>query len=422
VKLSNSAQMREIDRYAIETLGIPSTLLMTNAAEHVAKAALGLIGSNGSAAVFCGPGNNGGDGVAAAVFLMKRGIPVRTFLAGKREKMTADTQEMERRLKELGGVLEDFEDSADAEYYAKRCDVIIDALFGIGLNTALRGMALEAVKLINASPARVVSADIASGVEADTGRILGEAVHADITVTFSLPKPGHFVEPGCICCGEVYVVDIGIPTDLIDDAESGSYVVLDGDITLPRRQPDTHKGDYGRDLIIAGSVGYTGAPVLAARAASKAGAGLVFLGVADDIYQIAAVKCTEEIVFPLPCSDGKLSEHAMEQILKRLEQCDVCLIGPGLGRSRTLDEIVKTVISKSRIPLILDADGINAVAGNIDILDEADCPLILTPHAGEFARLGGDLADGDRLGAAREFAVKHGCILVLKGQDRKSVV
>jgi hydroxyethylthiazole kinase-like uncharacterized protein yjeF len=420
VKLSNSAQMREMDRYVIDALGVPSTLLMTNAAEHVAKAAMEYTVPGGSAAVFCGPGNNGGDGVAAAVYLMKHGISVRSFLVGKREKMTADTLEMERRLGELGGKLEDFGDTADAEYYVHHCDVVIDALFGIGLNTTLRGAALDAVKLMNASPARVVSADIPSGVEADTGRILGEAVHADVTVTFTLPKPGHFVEPGCVCSGVLRVADIGIPPELAESAESDSFAVFPCDITIPRRRPDTHKGDYGRDLIIAGSVGYTGAPVLASRAASKTGAGLVFLGVPEEIYHIAAVKCTEEIVFPLPCSAGRLSADATAYILERLERSDVCLVGPGLGRSDALLDIVNAIIQKSRIPLILDADGINAVSGNIDILDEAECPIVLTPHAGEFARLGGDLScdgrfAGNRLRAAKSFAEDHGCILVLKG-------
>jgi NAD(P)H-hydrate epimerase len=193
--------MRALDRYAIDVLGVPSTLLMTNAAQHVAVAAMAVMPETagteaGSAAVFCGGGNNGGDGVAAAAYLIKKGVRVRAFLTGSREKLTPDTAEMERRLKEYGGVLEDFADAPDMYYYVNHCDVIIDAIFGIGLNADLRGDALDAVRLINSAAARVVSADIASGVEADTGRILGEAVRADVTVTFSLAKPGLVVEPG----------------------------------------------------------------------------------------------------------------------------------------------------------------------------------------------------------------------------------
>jgi hydroxyethylthiazole kinase-like uncharacterized protein yjeF len=419
LKLMTSAQMRALDRYAIDVHGIPSTLLMWNAARHVAEAAASLLGDNGHAAIICGTGNNGGDGVAAAAFLLKRGIAVRVFLVGTREKMTPDTLEMERRLAELGGVLESFTDSADAEFYINHCDVIIDALFGVGLNAELRGDALAAVRLINASPARVVAADIPSGVEADTGRIQGDAVRADITVTFTFPKPGLFTEPGCVCCGEVRVADIGIPKTLIDDAEADIHAVMHGDITLPRRRPDTHKGDYGRDLILAGSVGYSGAPVLAARAASAAGAGLVSLGVPEAIYTIAAVKCDVEMVFPLPgAAEGTLSVEALTPVLDRLEKADVCLAGPGLGRSEAVDGLIYALLRHSSVPLILDADGINALAGNIDILDEARCPVVLTPHPGEFKRLAGSAGTDEETGrieAARRFAARHGCILVLKG-------
>jgi NAD(P)H-hydrate epimerase len=420
VKLLGSAQLREMDRYAIDVLGVPSTLLMTNAAQHVADAALSLLRENGrtggSAAVFCGAGNNGGDGIAAASYLIKQGLNVRVFLAGSRDRMTPDSKEMERRLIELGGVVEDFAQAADVEYYVNHCDVVVDALFGIGLNTELRGGVLDAVRLINGSPAPVVAADIPSGVEADTGRILGDAVSADVTVTFSFAKPGQFIEPGCACCGDVRVVDIGIPADLIDRAETDCHAVSAGDITLPRRRKVTHKGDYGRDLIVAGSVGYSGAPVLAAKAASISGAGLVFLGVPESIYQIAAVKCDEEMPFPLPCTaEGSLSGLAVYAILERLKKADACLMGPGLGQSQSVGEIAAAVLKHSQVPLVLDADGINAVGGNINILDEAACPVILTPHAGEFKRLGGDLSGGNRLNEARRFAQNHGCILVLKG-------
>lgn len=416
VKLLNTAQMREMDRYAIDVLTVPSTLLMSNASEKIAKAALELPYDVKSAAIFCGSGNNGGDGIGAALHLLKQGLEVRAFLTGSREKMTSDTLEMERRFAELGGVLEDFASSPDAAYFSKNCDVIIDAIFGIGLNTELRGSALDAVRLMNDSPARIVAADIPSGVEADTGRILGDAVRADITVTFSFAKPGLFIEPGCTCCGDVRVVDIGIPPELTDNTETDCYAISSGDITLPHRQKVTHKGDYGRDLIIAGSIGYTGAPVLAAKAASVMGAGLVSLGVPEAIYQITAVKCDEEMPFPLACTaEGSLGGLAVYSILDRLKKADVCLVGPGLGQARAIAEIIYTLIKNSSVPLILDADGINAVSGNIDILDEAKCPVILTPHAGEFKRLGGDITIGSRLEAAQRFAAAHGCILVLKG-------
>jgi NAD(P)H-hydrate epimerase len=184
---------------------------------------------------------------------------------------------------------------------------------------------------------------------------------------------------------------------------------------LPARAKVGHKGDYGKALLICGSVGLTGAAFFASQAAVRSGAGLVYLGVPSDIYAITAVKLNEAMPFPLPSDmNGCLSAEAEEAILKRLSGCDVCLLGPGLGRSEGVSRITNAVIRSSKVPLVIDADGINAVSENINILDEAACPIILTPHEGEFLRLGGDLSKGREAGAA-EFANSHDCTLVLKG-------
>ena len=446
MKLVTVKQIREIDRYAIEDLGIPGTTLMKNAAERVAKLALEHIPPGGYAAVFCGTGNNGGDGIGAAAFLLEKGVSIRTFIIGEADNLTPDSQEMYNRLKSLGGSLEHFSLSADLVDYVSNCAVIIDAIFGIGLNSDLHGDALSAISVINSSHAFIISADIPSGVHADTGAVLGDAVKADITATFSLAKPGHYVEPGCIYCGEVHVCDIGIPREALGGIVSHMYAAAPGDIHLPRRRRNTHKGDYGHALIIAGSVGYTGAPALSARAATKMGAGLVSLGVPSSIFDIMAAKLDEEMPFPLPDDNkGQLIANAASEILRRAGQSDVCLIGPGLGKSDGIAELVQSITRLSETPIVLDADGLNAIAGNIDILNQTTCPLILTPHPGEFERLGGKLgmvsapvnanapdlggfdpiggnlpvrkpaAPVDRIKIACEFASKHGCILVLKG-------
>ena len=408
--------MREMDDYVIEDLGLPGAILMSNAAGHIAAAAMENLSPGGRAAVFCGTGNNGGDGIGAAALLIDKGIPVRVLLIGSEDKLTPDSQEMLKRLSELGGAVERFTSSGELVGYINSCDVIIDAIFGIGLNSDLRGDAFLAVEMINASHAFVIAADIPSGVHADTGVILGAAVNADMTVTFSMAKPGHFVEPGCTRCGELRVRDIGIPGDVIGSAVSYVSAVMQEDVSLPQRRPDSHKGDYGRCLIIAGSVGYTGAPSMCARAASRTGAGLVYLGVPKPIYDIMAVKLEEEMPFPLPDDGhGRLSPNAGSEILQRAGQSDVCLIGPGLGKSAEITELVTSAVQLIKTPIVLDADGLNAIADNIDALDKAVCPLILTPHPGEFIRLGGDLSAGDRLNAARSFAHEHGCVLVLKG-------
>jgi len=460
MKLATVAQMRAVDRYAIEELDITGVTLMTKAAEHLAGAALELVKPGGCVTIFCGTGNNGGDGIGAAACLLEKGVPVRLFLIGDEDKLTPDAQEMAKRFYGLGGIIEHFMLSFDLDNHLAHCAVIIDAIIGIGLTSDLRGEVLSAVSVINSSRARVISADIPTGVHADTGAILGDAVKADITVTFSLAKPGHFVEPGCICSGELRVRDIGIPKNVIDDIDSLMYAAMSDTINLPRRRRDTHKGNYGRALIIAGSIGYTGAPALCARAATKMGAGLVSLGVPKSIYDIMAVKLNEEMPFPLPDNGkGRLIANAASEILRRAAQSEVCLIGPGLGMSEDITELVQSVTRIVETPVILDADGLNAIAGNIDILNQAVCPLILTPHPGEFERLRSGLSSGgmgagagaatrvgagfgagtgdgagagtgtgdgaglgagtgapfDRLGASREFATKYGCMLVLKG-------
>ncbi len=416
MELTSAEKMRDADSRAIHVSGIPSTLLMTNAAAHITKAALELIGESKRAAILCGSGNNGGDGIAAAMQLLRRGIDIRCFLVGRRDKMTDDTAEMERRLVELGGKVESFDPESESQKKAvARAGVIIDAMFGIGLNSELRGNSLSAVHLINASPAPVVSVDIASGVEADTGRILGEAVKADVTVTFSMAKVGHFAEPGCTMCGELWVCDIGIPSELLENATIGVTAVCDGDLCLPKRERISHKGDYGRLLIIGGSVGYTGAPSLCALAACRSGAGLVSLGVPQSIYAITAGRLWEPMPFPLSDDEnGRISLEALPAVLDRLSNSDVCILGCGLSRTPELEKLTRAIICTGSKPMVIDADGLYALGNNPDTIKNAAAPLIITPHEGEFVRLGGVLT-GDRVADALGFAKSRNCVVVLKG-------
>jgi len=293
---------------------------------------------------------------------------------------------------------------------------MIDAMFGIGLNAPLRDMAAKSAELMNRARGKVIAADIPSGVHADTGTLLGGAVQADVTVTFTLPKPGLYTGPGCDHCGEIRVADIGIPEAALAALDRNTRLCTQEDVSLPARQRNTHKGHYGKLLLLGGAVGYTGAPTLAALGALRSGAGLVALGVPEPIYEITAVKNLEVMPHPLPADgEGRLSEGAMPWILEKLKDRDACLIGPGLGRSREICRVVEDTIRAAKIPVVVDADGINALSENIHVLDEADAPLILTPHEGEFARLGGRVEELGRLEAAREFAVIHRCTLVLKG-------
>ena len=453
--LATAAQMKELDRVAIAERGIPSLELMEAAAAAVAEKAAELLREEGTRlsagirsllvmqknghsptpeeqseidtmremveqqkdvriAVFCGPGNNGGDGVAAARLLMEMGFSVRAFLIGDRAKMTPDCRAMEEKLLALGGKLEAYSiDDRLTNVWLSTCGVMIDALFGVGLCREVKGDFYNAILRMNQCRAKVVSCDVPSGVNADTGEVMGIAVKAHATVTFTCPKPGLYLGEGGPCAGEVVVADIGIPYELVFsmiERQPGRAQVIPScaALTLPRRSPTAHKGDFGKVFVLAGSVGYTGAPVFAANAAVRTGAGLVYLGVPADIYPIVAVKCDEAMPFPLP--------KKYDMILEKAQSCDVAVIGPGLGRSPEVATLVRFLLTDLTIPVVLDADGINALEGHIDVLDRRKSLTILTPHDGEFRRLSGcELPIKDRLSTARNFAKEHGCVLVLKG-------
>ena len=459
--LASTAQMKELDRAAIQERGIPSLELMENAARALAEGVQNRVGpvrapeedgpnsvcgmilkagggqptpeeqreidelraiveskntdSVQRIGVLCGPGNNGGDGIAAARILLEMGYRVRAFLVGDRGKMTPDSRAMEEKLRDTGGTLEPFDpEDQRTMVWLSTCDCLVDALFGVGLKRPLEGDFLTAVQWMNNMSTPVVACDLPSGVDGDTGEVLGEAVRADLTITFTCAKPGLYMGEGAGRAGKVWVEDIGTPSALVYEwivRGDGAMELMDRDILhpLPRRPAAAHKGDFGKLFILAGSEGYTGAPVLAARGALRTGAGLVFLGVPREIYPIIAVKCDEAMPFPLP--------EQYEQILAKAESCDAALIGPGLGQAPEQAELARRLLDDLDIPVVLDADGINALAGHIDILDRRRAPSVLTPHEGEFARLTGqELPIRDRIGAARKFAAAHNCVLVLKGR------
>ena len=445
--LAKAAQMRELDRTAIEELGISSLVLMEGAAGYAAREVLRWV-SRGfgttapgfkytveepeeqnemllnaiaeksreqtlRVAIFCGPGNNGGDGVAAARLLMDVGYRVRAFLVGDRAKMTPDERAMEEKLIAAGGVLEDYlPGDPEQESFFSTCDGMMDAIFGVGLCRPVTGVFQRAIEVMNRAGVPVIACDVPSGVNADTGEIMGCAVKATATVTFTCAKPGLYLGEGGPLAGVVKCVQIGIPPKLvweqIEKKDDVVHVISGTHSNLPRRSPTAHKGDFGKVFILAGCEGYTGAPVLSSRAAVRSGAGLVFLGVPREIYPIIAVKCDEAMPYPLP--------EDYDSILRKAQGCDVALIGPGLGRAPQVEELVLKLLRDLTIPVVLDADGINALSAHMDVLDERRALTVLTPHDGEFQRLTGcDLPILDRITAARDFARKHGCVMILKG-------
>lgn len=437
-------QCRRLDHIAIDQRGVPSLDLMERAALAVAEAAEDLLSdrrrenefapaafcSDGGelpepvralldrrkqdsapwVAVFCGPGNNGGDGLAAARILLQRGVAVRTILVGDWAKMTADAREMARRLQAVGGEIEAFDpDDLEQSAWLGLCDCAIDALLGVGLKRPVQRAFLAAVRRLNSLSCPVVACDLPTGLDGDTGRVLGEAVRADMTVTFTAAKPGLYLDQGRVYSGQVRVIDIGLPNDLTAPLLTGGNLwAVKGPDTLPRRPRTAHKGDFGKLFLLCGSVGFTGAPVFAARSAVRSGAGLVFLAVPEDIYPIVAVKCDEAMPFPIP--------DDYDALLARAKGCDAAVLGPGLGADPAARELARKLLQDLPCPVVLDADGINALAGHIDILDSRSAPTLLTPHDGEFQRLTGcTLPLEDRLAAARDFAAAHRCGLILKG-------
>ena len=438
MRLAAAAQMKEIDRTAIEERAIPSQVLMERAARHVAEEAEGWLARkkeegfpSGKAfriAVFCGSGNNGGDGAAAARFLLEKGMEVRAFLVGNREKMTPDTRLMEERLQRAGLSLEDWQEEGgsgeEQRDWCRKADLIIDALLGIGLKGEVRQNMRAVLSWLEELPVPVLAVDIASGISTDTGEVLGTALHAELTVTFTLPKFGHYEGQGSYYAGMLKVCSIGIPEEVIEEVLSGDGKPVPEACDeewarrmLPKRKKDGHKGTFGRVSITGGSVGLTGAPVLASRGAARSGSGLVFLSVPESIYPIVAASSLEVMPAPLPDQNGKISSGAFFQILERLNACNAGLIGPGLGRSQELSLLVCKLLEQTATPLVLDADGLYAIKDRKELLRrrrEKGQITILTPHEGEFAYLGGDLSAG-RKEAALQFAEKYGCILVLKG-------
>ncbi len=421
MKWATAAQMKTVDETAIHTFEIPSLTLMERAAEGLAAEVRELLPPEGKVAVLCGSGNNGGDGLACARILRTGGTEVRVFLVGRRESMTPDSRTNALRLAEAGLVLEDFSALTEEDQsWIAAADVVVDAIFGVGLNRRIeKGNYFDAIALINESRGVKIAADIVSGLNADTGKIMGTAVKAVRTVTFTALKRGHTAQFGPAYSGQIKVWDIGIGAEIIRKALGEDTVM---ELTaqrvkqyLPPRKKDGHKGTFGKVYVLGGSVGFTGAPVLAARGALRMGSGLLFLGVPQEIYPIAAVKCEEAMPYPLPSKEGKVSAEALKEIFRLSDPCDAVLLGCGLGRSHGVDETVWEVLRHTKSPVVLDADGINAMKGHMDILEERkDRVTVITPHEREFCRMGGTLS-GEHIAVAKAFAAEHGCILVLKG-------
>jgi len=413
--LLGSDAMRALDRHTIETLGVPGELLMESAGRAVAEAALDLHRVRGGPLLaLCGGGNNGGDGLVAARHLAALGLPVRALLVSEPK---GDAARQAERARAFGVPVEAVE--GGALEIAERA-VVVDALFGTGLGRPVEGAPAEAIRRLNASPCAVVAVDLPSGVDADTGRALGDAVRADVTVTLGLPKPGLALEPGRSLAGRVRVARIGI-ADRAPGARPTAelWTAAGAAARLPARERDSHKGRFGHVLVVAGSEGKTGAAALAARGAVRGGAGLVTLACPGGLNDILEAKCTEAMTVPVAdTAERALAAAAEEPLLALARERDVVALGPGIGRAAETTKLVRSLCRRLEVPLVIDADGLNAFEGAAEELRARSAPTVITPHPGEAARLidasGGEI-QADRLGAARRLAEVTGAVAILKG-------
>ena len=419
--LVTGAQMSRIDRRAIDG-GISGQVLMETAGRGVYRVLQDVLEgvSEKNLVILCGKGNNGGDGFVVARLANQDGARVRLFLLAKTEEIQGDAKYHLDRLKPLTVELVPTTQSLKAIRQALACaDLVVDALLGTGIRGTPRGLIADAIHILNEATCPLIAVDLPSGLNADTGKAGGPCPQAKATVTFGQPRRGHFIHPGRALSGSLHLVDIGIPAGAVEAEGVQTHLIAahGGSALLPHRAPDAHKGDCGRVVILAGSVGLTGAAVLSTKAALRGGAGLVILGVPKSLNDILEVQVTEAMTRPLPevRSARCLSLRARGEIQRLIQNANSVAIGPGLGTHPETGQLLKRLLPDLAVPTVLDADALNALSGNVACLKNCSAPLVLTPHPGEFKRLTGQKHLDNPLEAARNLATQIGVTLVLKG-------
>jgi NAD(P)H-hydrate epimerase len=424
MKLVTAARMQQIDRETIETVGIPGPTLMENAGRGIAECIvedLLSLSPGAKVTVICGRGNNGGDGYVVARCLHEDGIPVEIFYQGPYEKFSDDARLNFDRARKLSIPMTEvtdhsvLPDTLDSE-------IIVDAIFGTGFSGSPRGITAEMIEYINTQPQEVIAVDLPSGLNADNGQAEGSVVEADYTYTLALPKFGLFVSPGRELAGVISVVPIGIPDSVIEGFNLAEELMTEEMVVdrMPVRAPDGHKGTFGKVLVLAGSLGLTGAVVLAAQSALRTGSGLVKLASPRSVIPILASCVVEATSHPLPevAKKGVLALRALGEVRALTREHNAVIVGPGIGRHHETWELVRRFLTTLEKPVIVDADGLNALEGHTAILKQIPAEVVLTPHPGEFARLSGGSVSNDiheRIDSARQFAREHDVVLVLKG-------
>ena len=417
--------MRRLDALTIAR-GISGETLMERAGELAAEVLRERFAREArrGVVIVAGKGNNGGDAFVVARLLARRRIACQVFLAGDESRVGGDARANLRRWKRMRGALREIgpKGVGPLAAAAARAGVIVDGLFGTGLRGPLDERAQAIVETINAAGAPIVAIDVPSGLDADRGVALGAAVQATVTVTFGYPKVGLLVHPGAELAGEVVVADIGLDANALREVSPRQRLLTSEAVAaaLPRRARDSHKGTYGHLLVLAGALGKSGAAMLCGRAALRAGAGLTTIGSPAPALGAILSHTPELMTEPLADDAGAwaFSTADTSGLARALEGKDAVVIGPGIGATPATQALVEWLIASLTVPLVIDADGLNCLAGHVGWLANKRAPIVLTPHPGEMARVAGSsTADvqADRVGSARRLAAEHGITVVLKG-------
>ena len=424
MKILSSAAMKEADRQTIEEIGMPGALLMETAGMRVVELLLSEQPSVKKVVVLAGPGNNGGDGLVIARLLQNAGITVSLWSTVKAGKYKGDAGINEHYLDQVGFPVHRILDYAGLENFREainRTDLIVDALLGIGTDRDVEGLLAGIIESVNSSETPVLSVDIPSGLNADSGAVMGCAICADWTVTFAFPKLGLLNYQGADQAGEIHVAQINIPSFLVEDEPVDLLTAEQVANLLPARPYLSHKGSLGSLTIIAGSPGMSGAAALAGESALKSGAGLVYLAAPQGLCAVIDAKLAEVITIALPESEpGVISSSAVGPILEKLNSCQALAVGPGLKPGSETAALLEILIKNIQVPLILDAGALDGLKGRLELFKEAKFPPVLTPHPGEMARLiNASVSDiqKNRLSIVLKYARIWNCILLLKGHN-----
>lgn len=422
--LVTGKEMAEIDKLVIEKWKIPELILMENAGMQVVRIIKQKLGDlqGRKITIIVGKGNNGGDGLVIARHLCNLGADVKVFLISTNFRGAAQINyNIAKKLPIKWYELDNKNSLHVLKLSLYYTEVIVDALLGTGLKGQVYGIGEKVIQIVNSTKCWKIAVDIPSGLEADTGKVKGPCIKADQTVTFALPKIGLVVPPGISYVGELNIVDISFPRDIYQDLKINRYLLNKDKIRnfLPKREPDCYKNTFGHVLVIGGSRNMMGAVHLAASGALKMGAGLVSAAIPKSIQGSLASSLPEMITYPVPENEqGTLGLVSGKDILENLENKKVIVFGPGMGKNSEIGAFLKWLLEKTNIPFVIDADGLNALSTELDILKDVQSPVVLTPHPGEMARLlnvSTQEIQENRIDLAHLLAVDYGVWVVLKG-------